>query len=162
MTTESQAALQHYRDRTQTLLVQCETWCRALGLQVAQDQIHINEERHGRYTMPALKISTAQGKHLASIVPFGESILGAHGRVDLQGEYGKQEKIVYLSAGGPSITTRIQEGENGPMHEHTRLLYRGIEQEGWYWVSPAPIHRGYPLTLEIFKDLLSAVSGYEY
>ena len=155
-------ALAQYLDRTQILLTDCEKWSVGLGLTATHGEKVINEERHGQYTVETLILSDGNGKRQAEVTPFGEAILGAWGRVDVVGEYGKREKIVYLIAGGPTMTTRIQVGDGGETEERAHRFYRGVDAEGWYWVSPSPIRRAYPLTQEVFADLLSAVSGHEF
>lgn len=156
------AALDKYLARIRTLLMDCEKWSIGRGLKVTRGETLINEERHGQYQAPTLMLDDNHGKRLAEVIPFGEAILGAWGRVDVVGEYGKREKIVYLSTGGPTITTSIQGGDGSGGEVITRSLYRGVEAEGWYWVSPSPIRRAYSLTPEVFVDLLSAVSDHEF
>lgn len=162
MTDLTNSALPTYLLRTRALLADIGRWSQDLGLRVQHGEVSINEERHGQYHAPALSLRDGQGKLLAEVKPFGESILGSWGRVDMIGEYGRQEKIVYLSAGGPSITTRIQVGEEGKSEESARRLYHGVGAEGWYWVAPYPLRRAYPVTQEVFIDLLSAVSSHEF
>lgn len=154
--------LNQFLFRTRALLSNCEQWSIILGLTVKHGESIINEERHGQYKVPTLILDDGHGKLVAEIAPFGASILGAWGRVDVVGEYGRREKIVYLSEGGPTITTRIQVGNEGAAEESTHRLYRGVDAEGWYWVSPPPIRRAYLVTREVFIDLLSAVSGHEF
>lgn len=162
MENAEKTALDEYLTRTRLLLADCEQWIAELGLKVAHGEVKINEERHGQYQAPALIMDDSHGKKVAQIVPFGASILGARGRVDVVGEYGKREKIVYLSAGGPTMTTCIRVGDGCEIEESTHKIYRGVDAEGWYWVSPSPIRRAHPLTREVFADLLSAVSGHEF
>lgn len=162
MTTLQTEALSEFLTRTRNLLSEVDAWSKQLGLRVTPGVTAINEERYGQYEAPTLILDDGNGKRMAEIVPFGASILGAWGRVDVVGEYGKREKIVYLSVGGPIMTIRGQVGEGGVAEESTHRLYRGVDAEGWYWVSPSPIRRAYPLTQEVFKDLLSAVSGHEF
>lgn len=162
MENAAKVTLNQYLARTRALLADCEKWCTGLGLKVTHGETAINEERHGQYQAPTLILDDSHDKRMAEIVPFGASIFGASGRVDVVGEYGKQEKIVYLSAGGPTMMTRIQVGDGGEAEESTRRLYHGVDAEGWYWVSPSPIRRAHPLTQEVFTDLLSAVSGHEF
>jgi hypothetical protein len=151
--------LEQYLTRTVALLADIKRWVADFSLCIECGETSINEERHGHYQAPTLIMRDTQGKLIAEVIPFGEAILGAWGRVDVVGEYGKREKIVYLSAGGPTMTMQVQVGE---AEESTRRLYRGVDAEGWYWVSPHPIRRAYPLTCEVFADLLSAVSGHEF
>ncbi len=154
--------LDQYLKRIESLLADCGQWCRARGLKVRRGEITINEERHGQYQASTLNITDTEGRRIAEVIPFGESILGALGRVDLVGEYGKREKIFYLSGGGPKVQMRLRGGKGETIEESTRPLLRGVSDDGWYWVSPAPIRRAYPLTQEVFMDLLSAVSGHEF
>lgn len=154
--------LNQYLTHVTALFANIEKWGGDFGLQMQGGETTINEERHGQYEVPTLVLNDAQGKRIAEVLPFGESIIGAQGRVDLVGNYGKREKIVYLNAGGPTMTTRIQVGTEGAAEESTRKLYRGVDAEGWFWLSPSPIRRAYPITPEVFADLLSAVTGHEF
>lgn len=156
------AVLEQYLTRVSALFADIKKWSADLGLHVEHGETSINEERHGQYQAPTLILDDTRGRRMAEIMPFGASILGAWGRVDVMGEYGKREKVVYLSAGGPTMAMRTQVGDGGETEESTRRLYRGVDAEGWYWVSPSPIRRAYPLTQEVFADLLSAVSGHEF
>lgn len=161
-TTENQTeSLQQYLRRTEALLCDLEKWGATFDLQIKRGQTTINEERHGQYCVETLVLNDAQGKRIAEVAPFGESIIGAQGRVDLVGDYGKREKIVYLNEGGPTLTTGTV-GADGACEKSTRKLYRGVDAEGWFWVSPSPIRRAYPVTREVFADLLSAVTGHEF
>ena len=63
-----------------------------------RNQTSINEDPYGQYNAPTLVLKLHDGKHLAEVIPFGAAVLGAMGRIDIVGEYGKREKIVYLSA----------------------------------------------------------------
>jgi len=159
MENAAETALNQYLACTRALLTDCEKWSTGLGLNVTHGQTAINEERHGQYQAPTLILNDNHGKNVAEIVPFGASILSAWGRVDVIGEYGKREKIVYLTAGGPTITTRIQVGCGGKAEESSRRLYRAVDAEGWYWVSPSPIRRAYPLTQEVSPSFPSSGLG---
>ena len=160
--TDATAVLPEFLTRTRNLLSEVDAWSKQLGLRVIPGVTVINEERYGQYEAPTLVLDDSHGKRMAEIVPFGASILGAWGRVDVVGEYGKREKIVYLSAGGPTMATRISVGENGSVEQSSRPMLRGVEGEGWYWISPFPLRRAYPLTREVFVDLLGAVSGHDF
>lgn len=155
-------ALQLYLERTKTLLSSLEKWSANFGLQIEHGKTTINEERHGQYETPTLILCDTHSKHIARVVPFGESLIGVSGRVDVVGEYGKQEKIVYLNEGGPTMTTSFRIGADGKAEESTHKLYRGVDVEGWYWVSPSPIRRAFLITEEVFADLLSAVTNHEF
>jgi len=162
MTENQNVALDQYLARVSALLDDVEKWSSDFGLRTAQGQTTINEERHGQYAAATRVLNDENGKRIAEVIPFGESILGASGRVDVVGDYGKREKIVYLSEGGPVMTTRIHVGTDGATEESTRKLYRGVDAEGWFWVSPSPLRRAFPITKEVFADLLSAVTGHEF
>lgn len=162
MKDSTNAVLEQYLTRVSALFADIKKWSADLGLHVEHGETSINEERHGQYRSPTLILSDARARRIAEVIPFGESILGASGRVDIVGDYGKREKIVYLNEGGPTIAMRIQAGVDGAAEESTRKLYRGVDAEGWYWVSPLPIRRAYRITQEVFSDLLSAVTGHEF
>lgn len=154
--------LNEYLSRIEVLLGQIEQWCREVGLQVVRDETEINEERHGVYQVPVLVLQNNVGKRVAQVVPFGEDVLGTHGRVDLVSNLGKREKFAFLSEGGPSITTRQQTAPDGLFVERTLKLYQGVDAEGWYWVKPGSISRAYPVSKEVFIDRLRVVAGYDY
>ena len=159
---EQDVALDDYRERIEQLYAAVKAWCTDWNLKHTGRQTSINEERHGLYEAPVLILSDAENQRLAELVPFGESVLGAHGRVDLLGVAGRREKLVYLLKGGPTLTTRITTGEHGKTAIRTQQLYRGVDSDGWYWVSDGPIRRAYRLNQEVFGDLLSAVTGDEF
>ena len=162
MKNTSNAVLDQYLTHVTALFASFERWSADFGLQVERGETTINEERHGQYQAHTLRLNDVQGKRIAEVVPFGESVIGALGRVDLVGDYGKREKIVYLNEGGPTMTTRIQVGTDGTSEQGIRKLYRGVDTEGWFWLSPSPIRRAYPISREVLADLLSAVTGHEF
>ena len=153
--------IKNYLDKINFLLSNVKDWCDPFGIQAIVNQTSINEDPYGQYNAPTLVLKLHDGKHLAEVSPFGAAVLGAMGRIDIVGEYGKREKIVYLSAGGPAIITNIQASVGDEKVEKPYQFYRGVDSEGWYWVAPFPLRRAYPITKEIFLDLLSAVSGHE-
>lgn len=155
-------ALDDYLERIEQLYADVTTWCRDWSLNHSGRPTSINEERHGIYEAPVLVLTDLENQRLAELVPYGESVLGAHGRVDLLGVAGRREKLVYLLKGGPTLTTRIATGAHGETAERTQPLYRGVDTEGWYWVSAGSIRRAYRLNKEVFGDLLSAVTGDEF
>jgi hypothetical protein len=155
-------AVEQFLARVRSLLADCRQWAEELGLHTQVGATTIQEERLGTYEAPTLKLLNASHQPVAEMIPFGAGLIGALGRVDVLGHYGKREKIVYLSQGGPVLTSRIQIGADGPVEESSRPLLRGIEREGWYWVSPYPMRRAFPLTREVWVDLLNAVSGHGF
>jgi hypothetical protein len=158
----STEALDQYLKRTRTLLADIRKWSMDFGLCGSDGEITLNEERHGQYQAPTLILSDERAKRIAKLIPFGESIIGAQGRVDVVGDYGKQEKIIYLNEGGPTLSMRVQGSTEAIAVESARKLYRGVDAKGWYWISPSPIRRAYPITQEVFGDLLGAVTGHEF
>lgn len=155
---EQNAVLERYLTRVAQLYQMIASWCAGWDVRVTQHEVRLEEERHGVYTAPMLRLMGGGERELAVLAPFGESILGAHGRVDLLGALGRREKLVYLLEGGPTLTTRMEAGVDGEVAERTKRLYRGVETDGWYWVTPGPIRRAYLLNRDVFADLLSAVA----
>ena len=118
--------------RLESLYGEIERWLRGTNLTLRRGRVTISEESIPRYIAPNLSIHNPEGHELASLSPVGRRILGAEARVDLVGAYGSRP-ILYLSPGGPSLATRIQEGRQ-VLETHARPLFPGVGREGWYTV----------------------------
>ena len=126
-------------------------------LELRENNINKSEEHLGTYTVPGLTVTDGDNAIL-ELRPFGINIIAAEGRVDAVGTNTTQ-KLVYMSAGGPVMRTRISsdlhEGE-----EIERRLYPDVVQEGWYWVHDRPTRRTTRIDDGTLTDLFQAVSGY--
>lgn len=159
MKSSTKSRQDEYTSRLNALYSEVQKWIENTGLGVLQKTIKLNEEIPGRYEVPTLTISDAQGKKVADLLPVGAWIIGAEGRVDLVGTVDR-EALVYMAEGGPQITTKEEEGGRT---EQTRSipLFRGVEEAGWYWIERWRPSRARRLTGQLFVDLLSEVSDYD-
>jgi hypothetical protein len=156
--------MQQVADIKQELLEELEnlykdviTWVNARGLLTSRSRIVLREEEVGEYEAPVLQV--IDGDHIiASLRPVGASIIGANGRVDLEGKV-VSEILSLLEAGGPSIT--ISEGiPGGTSPQRTHRLFSEVSESGWYWIESRTRGRAHQLTSEVFFDLLKRVSNY--
>ncbi len=67
--------------------------------------------------------------------------------------------IVNLKTGGPSMTTTNTVG--GRTEVQTTSFYKGIDQEGWYWIEDARRGKANFFSKDQFVELLQEVSDYE-
>jgi hypothetical protein len=154
----SQAVPEYFRSSVARLLADTETWAQRQGLGVSRSQVTLNEEVYGQYEVDKLCLRDASGKKIAEIVPIAASVIGAKGRVDMVGAL-DHVILVDLDAGGPAITTTVE--VNGQKESHTKPLYRGIQDAGWYWIESRKLSLGRKLDEALFLDLLAEVSDYE-
>lgn len=67
------------------LLNQIAAWSEAENWSVHRDQTSIREEGVGTYTAPTLRIRTPKGRSELFVTPVALRVIGASGRVDLEG-----------------------------------------------------------------------------
>lgn len=143
-----------FLQRLEELYDSIEAWLPALGFRARRSTITITERAVEPYAAPVLHVSGSGGDELASIRPIGMQVVGAHGRADVVGAYGSRN-IVYLSRGGPALTSLSVDGQ--PIESHARPLFRGIDSDGWYTVDQRSL-TARPLNAAGFRDLLREVS----
>lgn len=154
----AQGYIDIYLERVQILYSDVEQWVKPLSTQI--EHVQVSEQASGPYFAPCLIINTPGGREIARLEPVGTWILGAEGRVDLRG--GKDKvAIVYLKQDGP--TTEFFEEEGGTEISRSSIsLFKDIEQDGWYWIEDSRRGRARLITQELFRDLVSEVSDYEF
>ncbi|HBG06492.1 MAG: hypothetical protein A2075_17210 [Geobacteraceae bacterium GWC2_58_44] len=116
------------------------------------------EEASGLYKANRLAIVDEGGKKIADLQPIGTYIIGGNGRIDLNGTIDKVI-LVNLEAGGPSMTTTITVG--GQPEKRTTPFYKGVDQQGWYWIEDKRRGKANLFTKDLFVELLREVSDYE-
>lgn len=161
MTSELRSAkadLVAYRRHIQMLYERVQPWCKELGLAVAFGTHHLSERRHGEYEVPTLAIANPKGNKLATLVPQGEVIVSALGRVDLMGASGRAEKFLFLREHGYITVRDFETGRRLSLTPDPKRAFMGVKAADWYWVPAYPVRRAWPLTLELFVDVLTAVS----
>jgi hypothetical protein len=115
--------------------------------------ITLTEAPSGPYETKRLDVFTKDNEKLFSLVPYGIWIIGAEGRVELEGDSGG-ESLVYLSAGGPSNKMKEIEGEK----ENIIRTLNGSIKEGWHWLDEQIIGKKPLFTKDIFFALLERIN----
>jgi len=151
--------VESFRKAVEYLFTEIDSWLAASPLKTRREDMQINEEASGAYNIQKLLIEDAAGKKIAELVPVAAFVIGADGRVDLDGKYDKTI-IIYAEAGGPSFTTSITHG--GRTETSTISLFKGIDKKGWYWIEDNRLGRAHCLDKKLFFDLLDGVSDYVF
>ena len=119
--------------------------------------VQISEQDHDPYPAPIFAITRATGERL-SLTPKGCQIVGAQGRVDLEGP-GGMESLVFLTEGGPVI--RISEltssGRRLSTPSGRRLVSHDVA-EGWVWVQNKEVGLFPSLDPDLFHRLLEVLT----
>jgi len=160
MKKETEDCLNDFFNHIDELFLKIEEWSKNNGLITKRLDISISEEACGSYHIDKLLITDGDRNKVAEIVPVGAWILGANGRVDIKGHY-ETLILVDLDKGGPSTTITTEDGVAGK-HTYTKSFYRGIDENGWYWIDSTVSSKGHKLSQNFFLDLLEKVSGYVY
>ena len=158
MNPSAEETLRIYRQNVSTLFEQVKTWMEDIPFSTKEESIELNEEKSGRYSISKLVIFDENDHLLAELAPSAAWVIGAKGRMDLVGEF-EREILVYLDA-APSKPVFPSKHDN-PEKEKFRL-YKGIEQDGWYWIESKHLMRSHIVNQELFLDLLAEVSNYEF
>ncbi len=151
-------AVTTFVDSVNNLFSEIESWIAQSNLKGTRQETEISEEASGKYKVNKLTLTDKDGKRIAEILPVGTFIIGGNGRVDLNGTIDKAI-IVSLEAGGPSMTTTTTVG--GQAETRTTRFYKGIENQGWYWIEDKRRGKANLFTKELFTELLREVSDYE-
>lgn len=154
MKKEAENNLLNYQKKVKQLFTDLETWSKEYALLTKKEFISILEEDYDEYSIEKLLIMDETGNKIAEIVPIASSVLGANGRVDIQGIY-DSVILVDLDKGGPTFTIRGKEGQF-----EQRFFYRGINEAGWYWFEHNVSTKGHKLSADIFLEILDYVSDY--
>jgi hypothetical protein len=144
-----------YLERLNTFLGQARAWCAARNLVLAETTVDLDEEGLPRYQARGLRISTADGKVLASLTPVGASIIGAQGRVDLVGRMATHA-LLYQTEKGLVVSVRANDGSGS-----SKPMWSGINGDGWYWIE-AVVRKARRIDESLFIDLLSDASDHDF
>jgi len=151
--------LERFLKSIDTLYDNISSWLSPYGSSTLQEEIEIIEEASGTYKANKLTIQDEKKETIASIMPVGAWVIGANGRVDLIGKLDKVI-IVNLEKGGPTLSTTVKVGDH--QETATRQFYKGIKESGWYWIEDKRRGKAHLLDKELFLELLSEVSDYEF
>ena len=146
-----------YQERIRALYSEVQRWIEPLSTEV--EDVQVLEQASGPYPAPCLIIKSDESE-IVRLEPIGTWIIGAEGRVDLIGSNDKTA-IVYLKQGGPIMAFRESEGGK-EISRSSVPLFQGADQDGWYWIEDKRRGRAKLITRELFRDLVSEVSDYEF
>lgn len=156
--------IQLYLKRIDELYSLFKDWSKEEELLVHSKEVDIDEVREKKYKAPMLIISTKSKEKLAEIVPIGFNILAGEGRVDIKGRF-DIENIIYLLKEGPFIRFKesvLKEGKKTFESQFSeKHLFKGVDKDDWYWIE-SRLGRAKRLDKELFLDILTAVSDYEF
>ncbi|MBF0103014.1 MAG: hypothetical protein HQK77_19120 [Desulfobacterales bacterium] len=156
---EQRMILDRFFKNIDELYTNIDCWLNPYELITTSKEIELIEEASGAYKAKELIIHDKNKETIATIMPIAAWVIGANGRIDLIGKYDKVI-IVYLEKEGffLSITNKHEEHEKNVPNQ----LYKGIEKNGWYWIEDSRRGKAHLLNKELFLELLSEVSDYEF
>jgi len=147
-----------YLERLSALYADVRRWLHGKGVEIVEDSVEIYEAEFGRYRAPRLFIQKDRKRIIAEIRPVGASIIAADGRADIVGSLDTQS-VVYFHDGGPQI--EFTEERPGGGVSGQRPMFRGVDDDGWYWLEEKRFGRARRLDEGLLLDLLTEVSDYE-
>lgn len=160
MTPNAGIVLEEYLTEIQQLYLEIRKWFADTPLLINEEEMEINEEASGAYKAIKLLIQDQEKREIAELRPVGAWIIGAKGAIDIIGQVDK-ESLVYMKKGGAEISSSISAGKE-ILESRSRPLFKGIDRDGWYWIEDKRRGRAHLIDAEIFKDLISEVSDYEF
>lgn len=149
--------LRSFCEQIEDLYKNVGEWLESTPLRTAREEIQINEEVFGAYSVPVLIMRNGADRLVAKIVPVGAHVIGAQGRVDLKGRH-DDEILVFLKDAGPTIESVLEVGGSGKTIK--TQLYKGVEESGWYWIEDKRRGKAHKVSRELFFELLWGVSDY--
>ncbi len=154
MTIEKQ---QIYLDRVGQFFAQVKTWIPNEFKWVETTQ-RITDNT-GEYEVPVLSMSLKQPPApdiddgaIADLFPQGTSVLMGEGLIKMKGMFG-EEWIIYMRTEDMVMINRF--GRERP-------LYKWVTVDGWYWIEDTHRNRAHLMNHEIFLELVTWVSEYEF
>lgn len=119
---------------------------------VEKTPVEIYEKALGTYNTKMLSIQTPDKDVAIDMKPIGACAVLAEGMIELESWLGK-EHIVYMPSGGPMFTE--PSGSEQP-------IYRGITEEGWYWIESSRRTKAYKMDKELLLELMTMVSDHAF
>ncbi len=147
---------QYFLDSIADLYKSIEGWVKLQSISITREEVELNEEFYGIYKADKLVLKR-DGVILADIIPIGARVIGANGRVDMVGEFDKVI-ILYFEKSGPAMTTTT----TGIQFPSVYRFFRDVKERGWYWLEDTRREKAHKLDRELFYELLTEVSDYEF
>ncbi len=142
---------QIYLQRVNQIHAKIRNWLQDKPLILENSNMEVVEALW-HYKAPRLSLKTEQGETLADLFSKGTSVLLGEGLIEIEGTV-CVESIIYMLKDGLIITDR--NGKDRPM-------YKGINQDGWYWIEDSYRNKAHLLNKPLFLDLITLVSDYEF
>ena len=157
MTEQARQTQRHYLEHLRSLYSDVIKWL-PKGAAHSRGRTTLNELAVGLYEAPTLRVFAKSEPWSAVFEPKGAWVIGARGRVDFVGRL-RTQPILYLSAGGPSITSTVStKGE--VLETSTRPFLTGVDRAGWYFIEDIDPKKACRFDRHAFQSLLKRVSGH--
>ena len=157
---ETESRLRVYLKAVQELYALIENWLKDTDLNSLREVMELTEARPGKYQTQTLIIKDPDKNTVARLKPVGAWIIGADGRVDIEG-LAPPEVLLFWEKGAPEIKTPPN-GKNGSKTLRVSRLFRGADKPGWYWLDNVRLGTAKPLDdKQLFLDIIRTVSVYE-
>jgi hypothetical protein len=149
--------IEAFRERVLQLAEYIREWTAgdpSLRVEITDQDI---EDALGHYKVAQVAVSRS-GVRIARFVPLSAAVIGAQGRIDVDGP---SDRAVILFLEGPgTIETRV--GSQGSEAEVRRTpIFRGVRGPGWYWSSDPRSRDVRLLEASTFRSLIAMVADYE-
>jgi len=109
----------------------------------------------GTYPVKVLSIrrknTPESDETLAGLFPQGTAVFMGEGLIELKGTFGT-EWIIYMLKEGIMISNESDKVSH---------LYKGIDEDGWYWLEESEETKPHLMNKTLFFNLLSLVSDYD-
>ncbi|QTA78107.1 Uncharacterized protein dnl_03190 [Desulfonema limicola] len=152
--------LNNYLNNVYELYKNIKVWLKEKNLLFKEQDIEIYEENSGKYHVSKLLVTDEKNNQIAEILPVGAWTIGADGRIDLTGKF-DQQILIYLKNNSNHLSTASANKENGEL-KNNYSLYKGVDQDGWYWIEYTRFGKAHVLNKGLFFDLLSEISDHEF
>jgi hypothetical protein len=146
-----------YLERVEQLYTQIKQWLTEENLVVVSSRVE-TIERQAMYKVTQLTVKTPEGETLAEIKPTSSKVIVGEGLIEIEGWFGK-ETLVYMTDGGPQI---MKPSRNDRTKQIMVQMYKGIAVDGWYWIEDSRRRRMHLVDQELFLELITFVSDYEF
>lgn len=147
-------------DKLDELYRMIEDWLKDVDIKIEYEDIELFEQRLGKYRTKKMVLDV--GGERVELRPIGTIIIGAKGRVDVEGPRGKV-KIVLVpkDAEGPAIRVRIFTSGADLKKELEEEKQKTAKPIQWEWkiATPPPNVKCINLDKDTFSEILLGVVG---
>ncbi|WP_141698900.1 hypothetical protein [Candidatus Marithrix sp. Canyon 246] len=138
--------IQLYLTRVEQLYRSIQQWLTDENLIIESHTVETTEKL-GTYKIIQLSIKTPTGKWIALVKPNGASVIGGEGIIEIEGLLAGKEYLLYMRK--PHLKMDVS-------------LYKGINQDGWYWIEDTRRNLAHKLDKSLLLDIITLVSDYEF